>query len=389
MAPRLAVPLVLLALLAPTRGAAQVPEQLGPYWFGDARARVRPALFVQLQLAGEGADLGALAWEPRLRRLRPVLQSSLFEGRVTTSLHLELRPDAPELVDLWADVRADDALHLRVGQLKTPFTRFYQQPFIELAVDWPLTSRWFGGEHQLGAMVHGEHAASGLGYAAGVFGGQARRNGLARELARAYGEQLGNPSRLDAPAPSEPAHPELVARLDHAGREGALRHAMSFSASWDLAPARGRDFALRLAPELDLELGALRWTLVGYAGWIEDARGGLALGALGALSVLAWRADRHLALVLRYARVHVTRALRDDARAHADAVHATMDDEAWQARYARAGREHAHHELGVAVEVLVIGRSLTWQTDLSWLHDEAPGEAREGWRVRSQLQLAF
>ena len=41
------------------------------------------------------------------------------------------------------------------------------------------------------------------------------------------------------------------------------------------------------------------------------------------------------------------------------------------------------------MQVLVIGRSLAWQTDLGWLHDEAPGEAREGWRVRSQLQLAF
>lgn len=379
----------LLLLLAPSAAAAQLPEQLGPFWIGNDDARVRPSLFLQLQASGQTAPDADMAWDLRIRRIRPILRASFLEDHVNATLHLEANPSGPELIDAFVEGRVMPELRLRVGQMKTPFTRYYQRSLIELAVDWPLTSRWMGGERQLGLMVHGTHAASGIGYALGGFAGQNRRNAFARELARVYGERLGNPSSFTDPAPTDDIHPELVARVDHERTTGPLRHTLSVSASWDSDPVPRRDYALRLAPEIDLEAAGVRVTMVGYGGWFQDVNGGVELGVAGLLGVLAWRAHQHIELVVRYARVHALPALLADARAHADAMHAEMEQSEWESRYGGVGRTHAWQELALAVNVLVFGRSLAWQSDVAWLRSESSGGAQDDLRIRTQLQLAF
>lgn len=381
--------LLLAAALAPAAAAAQPPEQLGPFWLGDASARVRPSLFLQLEGSGRTAPDADMQWDLRIRRIRPILRASFLEDRITATLHLEVAPSAPELIDAWVGGRVIPELSIRAGQMKTPFTRYYQRQLIELAVDWPLTSRWLGGERQLGVMVHGAHSQSGLSYAVGGFSGQNRRNAFARELARVYGERLGNPSSFASPAPTDPIHPELIARVDHEGTTAGLRHTASLSAAWDSDPVARRDYALRVAPELDLELEGWRATMVGYAGWFEDASGGVDLGVMGLLGELAWRAHRHVELVLRHARVHALPALLADARAHAETMHAALDQADWESRYGGVGRRHAWHELALAVNVLIFGRSLAWQNDVTWLRVESSGGAQDDLRIRTQLQLAF
>lgn len=373
--------LALLAVLAiPSLASAQPPDRLGPVWIGDETARVRPSLFAQLQLDGSTRADADFEVRPRLRRLRPILRGAFFDGRITATLHLEVSPESPELIDAWIDGAILPALRLRIGQFKTPFTEYYQRSLTEMAVDWPLTSRWFGGERQLGLMAHGADPATGLSYAAGVFAGQNRRSAFARELPRLYGLEDQNPSSFTDPVATEPIHAELVARVGHASPGvntrsrmdldgGDLRHSVALSAAWDTDPVRGRDFALRIAPEVMLKHGGLSLVAVGYVGWIEDAAGDLAPGAVGLLGELGWHADRHLELSLRYARVHVLPAVVDEAR--------NLDP------------PHASHELAFAVGVPIVGRSLIWETDVAWLRGERTTDARDDLRVRSQLQLAF
>jgi len=160
---------------------------------------------------------------------------------------------------------------------------------------------------------------------------------------------------------------DLRSRVDLDG--GALRHSVALSAAWDTGPVRGRDFALRVAPEVTLQRAGFTVIAVGYLGWIEDAAGQLAPGAVGALAELGWRAHRHLELTARYARVHVLSAVMDENRNHDPA--------------------HASHELTFAVGVPILGRSLLWETDVAWLRAERSAAARDDLRVRSQLQLAF
>jgi len=370
--------LALVAMLwLPAGAAAQAPDRIGPFWIGDATARVRPSLFAQLQLEGQTRADADFEVRPRLRRIRPILRGSFLDGRITATLHLEVSPESPELIDAWIEGAILPALRLRVGQLKTPFTEYYQRSLTELAVDWPLTSRWFGGERQLGLMAHGADPGTGLSYAAGAFAGQNRRSAFARELPRLVGLEDANPSSLSDPAPTEPIHAELFARVGHAPpgwdprtradvEGGELRHSVALSVAWDTDPVPGRDFALRVAPEVTLKHAGVTVLAVGYLGWVD---GDEAPGAVGVLGEVAWRADRHLELTARYARVHVLPVVMHDA-ANLDAPHAS-------------------HEATVAVGVPILGRSLIWETDVAWLRAERSTGRRDDLRVRSQLQLAF
>ena len=362
-----------LVLLLPSVARADWPERFGPVVVGDDVASVRVSLFSQLQLRGRTSSDEDFAFDLRVRRIRPILRGRFLDGRITSTLHLEVTPTAPELIDAWVDAEILPALRLRVGQMKAPFTRYFQRSLIELAVDWPLTVRWLGGERQLGLMAHGEDPASGFGYAAGVFGGQNRRSAFARELARVYGERLENPSSFTDPAPSDPLHPEVFARIDHRGEEGPFEHVASISAAWDTGPVARRDYALRVAPELELHAGPVGVHVIGYLGFVEIA-GAVEPAVVGVHSEVAWRADRHLEMVLRYGRVHVLPALVRDAT---------------EQMHPETAPPHAHHELSLAANVLIVGRSLAWQTDASWLRAERPGDARDDLRVRTQLQLAF
>jgi hypothetical protein len=391
-----------LALLVPRVARAQWPDRLGPFWVGNEDARVRPSLFLQLQGTGETIAGEDMAWALRLRRIRPILRGSFLHGRVTSTLHIEVSPDNPELIDAFIDGEALPALRIRVGQFKTPFTQYYQQSLIDLAVDWPMTSRWFGGERQLGVMAYGGDPHTGLGYAVGAFAGQNRRSAFARDLARVYGERLGNPSSFRSPAPTDDIHPELVVRLTQTHpdahpetgtdtRGGGLRHVAALSFAWDTAPVPRRDWAVRVAPELLLKWEHFSLNLVAYGALIEDREGALEPGAVGLLAELGWLAHRHVELVLRYGRVHLLPALLADARAHAAAMRpddpASIED--WSSQYGHVGDAYSQQELSLAVQVLVIGRSLAWQTDVAWLRSERAIGARDDLRLRTQIQLSF
>lgn len=378
----LIVTLLAGASVAPAVARAQLPERIDPVELGDDMARVRLSLIGQLQLRLTTDDNGDAELEPRLRRVRPIVHATFFEGRLASRLHVEANPENPELIDAWIELTLLDSLRIRAGQLKIPFTDYWQRSLTQMAVDWPLTNRWFGGERQLGAMAHGVDP-SGWRYAVGVFSGQNRRYAFARELARYYGDPADNPSSLLDPQAPDEMHAEIVGRVAHHSEgvharggmdlsgEDHLRHAVALSFAWDTDPVRGRDFALRLAPEALLEIAGFSLTVVGYAGFVETGAPGAEsfdLGALGLLAELGWHAHRHLELIARYSRVGITDALREDAGA-------TL-----------TGR----HEATFAVHVPILGRGLVVQADVGWLRSEHVDQsAQDEMRARLQLQLAF
>lgn len=182
--------LLFLSLLAAAGGARA--EGIAPLWLGNDQLKVRPSMALQLQgkaaLDDEGASTDAF-----IRRTRLKLQTRALEGRVGSMIHVEVTPAKTELIDLFIDVRPARQLKIRVGQFKTPFTQYFQYSLTQLAVDWPITSKWYGGERQLGAMTSGE-LPFGFGYASGVFAGDNRRAAFSKELAKLYGESTPNPS---------------------------------------------------------------------------------------------------------------------------------------------------------------------------------------------------
>ncbi len=367
-----------LAVFAPEVVYAQLPEGVPEVVVGDEESSLRIAGIAQLQLAASAPAGGDVEVTPRLRRVRPILHGRLLGGDFQARLHLEANPEAPELIDLWVDLAVMDGLRLRAGQLKVPFTDYWQRSLTEMAVDWPLSNRWFGGERQLGAMAYGQ-TQEGLQYAVGVFSGQNRRSSFARELPRLYGGSAPNPSSfIDGSAPDE-MHAELVGRIAHHSEGvratetidragGGLRHAVALSFAWDSAPVRGRDFTFRVAPEATFKLEGFALTVVAYLGLAPTLTETYAPGAAGGLVELSYRVDTHLDLTARYARVAVFDALREDAGSPLT----------------------GQHELTLAAQAPILGRDLIVQLDLGWMRSErADEQARDSARARLQLQAAF
>lgn len=310
------VALLTVLVLCAQPGAAEPPRVLGPFRIGTEDNFLEPGLAAQLRLSVSGADSSAARGQVELRRLRLSLRARVLDGRLTFRLQVNATPAALELLDVFADVRVLEGLALRVGQFKTPFTRFRAQSFLSLSlVDWPVFATHFGGERQLGLLLHeGGGEASRWVYQVGVFTGVNARASFARGLATVYAEPLTNPSDLRTFHGPTSLHPELVARFGHQAAAasaraasdeagGGLRHAVHFSAAWDLRPDYPVDFVARLAPEVLLKWNHLFLDVVAAAGWFTDGAGAVGLASVGENIEAGWRITSTWEVTARYSRV--------------------------------------------------------------------------------------
>lgn len=387
------------------------PERIGPFELSteDRAASVRLGFAAQLRLTVEDREIDGDATRDTsadlaFPRIRPGLRASFLDDRIESGLQLNLSPGQLELIDLFVDATLLPELRLRAGQFKTPFTLYRQQSFTELATtDWPLTTRWFGAERQLGLMAHDTRRdLAGFSYAVGAFGGQNRRAAHARELPRVYGEEPGNPSDLSDPSVGD-LHLELVGRVAHAASDvhpetnfdvsgqPVVRHAVALSAAWDTDPVYRQDMLVRVAPELMLKWNGFSWIAIAYLGLSETLDDSVILAAVGGFTEIGWQPDPHLQIAIRYARVHLLADLRADARAYAASIEPADPalHDAWAAQYGGVGHVRARHELALGVTVPIIGRSLAWQSDIGWLRTERDDGERDDVQFRTQLQLAF
>ena len=341
-----------------------------------------------------------------LRRARFGLRGAMFDGALTGAVQINVTPGAYELIDAWLDYRFDPQIALRVGQLTTPFTRYRQQSFRAASlVDWPLVTRFFGAERQIGLMAHNTGTVTNeWHYGVGVFSGENARasHGIGGSLA--YGEPVSSPSALGSARLPESVHPEIFARVAHqhprvgpqTGSDlegGPPRHHVGVSLAWDLRPERARDLGVRFAIEGLLKVHHLSVNGIGYAALLPMEDGSLAPALFGALLEVSYRFDRHFEVAARYARVARTSALRSDAmRWAADMMEGAPDEAtraALAARYAAVGDTGADQELAVGLNAYVIGESLKVQLDLTWLRRERYAGPRDDLVGRLIVQLAF
>lgn len=352
---------------------------------------------------GEGArDTSATA---ELRRVRVTLRGSFLDDRLRTLLQLSFAPGNPEVLDLWTEYAARGWLRLRVGQMKTPFTRHRAQSFANLPlVDWDLAATRFGAERQLGVMLHeGLRGDGHLNYAIGLFAGPNARSAFARGIAEAYAERIPNRSSLSAAATPTELHPALVGQLGYTSKNmdgsaptdlegGPLRSFVALNAAVDAAPQRAHDFAARFAPEALLKLHHVTLDLVGYGGLFAADGGSWKLGLLGLTAEATYRFHPRFEVAARYSRSDTLRALRRDAQQRAAAVvagAAEADRAALTSQYTAAGQTRAQQEIALGFNAYVIGRNLAWQTDLALLRVDRLGQSADSdeVRLRSQLQL--
>jgi hypothetical protein len=323
----------------------------------DAHTTLRLGLALHVRA---DADLPA-APTARLARLRVSPSASLLDGRVAIRTQLELTPGKPELVDAFVDGELHPGVRLRAGWTKIPLSRYRSQSVLQLAgVDWDRQSKVFGGERQLGVMVH-DAWRPGFTWAAGVFAGINSRASHGLGVSRQRGTAVTSPSSLTAPQPLQPPHPELVARLGwrHAGLHpmrqlgqghDAVEVYAGLGVAWDLRPAPAVDHTARLAGGLAVQWrGLFQWRglwvdAVAHVGWTDD------LVQTGLLTEMGARVHRHLGLSASASMLH--------ERGHPVDVETT-----------------------VGVEVPLLGHHLEWSADA--VADQ------DGVGLRSQIQVAL
>ena len=78
----------------------------------------------------------------------------------------------------------------------------------------------------------------------------------------------------------------------------------------------------------------------------------------------------------------------DPVRAEALAA-AVEEKEAQESALEKIGMTNRDHELTLGVNLFIIGTSLRWQNDISWLKHDLLSDTRNDIRFRSQVTLAF
>jgi len=381
---------------------------LGPFEIAssDSSTVLRLQLAGQYQSVWESKDKGSdrdKALFMRARRIRPTLTVSLPEYRASFRLHLSAAPGSLELMDMYFNTGLTSQFQLRLGQYKIPFTRYRIQSFQRLTfVDWPVVTKYFGAERQVGLSVHnGYEKPPRFAYALGVFSGENARASHATGLASAFGEEILNPSDLSGSSPRPEFHPELVCHLafngcdidirtDSDAEGGRLRYSAATSIAWDLDPVEYQDLALRVAQEFLLKYRHGSVMGVGYVGF-TDIEGSLRTrkAMTGLLLQAAYRITLQCEISLRYALVDIDNNLADAALARAEAIIAGTDDNAVITQYGTAGKVLREQEATIGFNVYLDGHSFKIQNDLGVSRHDRRDEDRTDCLVRSQVQLAF
>jgi hypothetical protein len=114
---------------------------------------------------------GVIGSNFNVRIVRPYLQGNILRPWIRYLIQPELA-NTPHLLDLQVDVQPIEALGLRVGQFRTPFSRTFLAPIALLQFfDFSFANTFFRGDRDTGAMLFGSPLDGRIEYFAGVFNG--------------------------------------------------------------------------------------------------------------------------------------------------------------------------------------------------------------------------
>ena len=327
---------------------------------------------------------------------------------MTYRFQFSAAPNQLEVLDYYMEYRSDDQATLKFGNFTIPFSRFRQFSFGNLqSVDWPIITKIFGSERQVGFTVqNGLDKPKPFEYAVGVFDGMNSRKSHGVGMGMLMGETLGNPSSMTDPAPMNDLHPEFVARAawnvgNPNGKmatdwsRGEFRSSLGMGMAFDPMAERKKEFSLRLVPEWMVQASGFGMILGYYLGFYESENkiSQTALAWHGAMGQFSYLFNRWVELAASYAFVANTQKARDEACERADAMIAKAADEEAEGlatQYKSVGKGAADHEATLGVNVYLIGRSLKIQTDAGMaFHQKVGAEMVRDLLLRCQFQLVI
>lgn len=165
--------------LTPPRGGPPSEAQLD---FGLTQGLVLRSLFPDSELRFHFATW--MRWNTKLANddvesqlaiplARPVVEAFFFDKKVHAFIQEEFSGRSARLLDLWLDFKLGGLATLRVGQFRTPYTRAFITPIIQLLFpDRGVVADAFRLGRDTGAMLHGRLQNGAFEYYLGVFGGE-------------------------------------------------------------------------------------------------------------------------------------------------------------------------------------------------------------------------
>ncbi len=396
----------------PETGKTPWPDAIPPLQIQseDGQHTLCFGMVLQLLLLHQRNDLSSNERhsELKIRRLRFNLRGNLFGKDLSYRVQLSAAPDQLEIIDYYLSYRVDTQAILQAGNFKLPFNRFRLFSATNLqSVDWPILTKIFGSERQIGFMVHNDLGKpKPFEYAIGLFDGMNSRKSNALGMSRLMGEPVGNPSSLTDPAPLDDLHPNLVARFawnvnDPNGKmatdwsRGGFRSSLGLGLTLDPFADRREDFALRLAPEWLVQVQGFGMIVGYYLGFYrsDNKLDQTSLAWHGAVAQASYLFNRWVELAASYAVVASTEKARDEARLRADERIAKAADEDAQSlsdQYKKVGQSLADHEAALGLNIYLIGRSLKIQTDAGMaFHQQRQGEMVKDLLLRCQFTLVL
>lgn len=389
----------------------KIQSSLGPFeiYNADSTSSIRLQFAGQLRLAFNSQDNGSNNSRTNellmsARRIRLTLKGTIYNPDLSYKLHLSTAPKSLELMDLYFDYKLNTNFQFRFGQYKSPFTRYRIQSFQRLAfVDWALVTKYFGAERQMGLALHnGYENPPNWGYVFGIYTGVNARASHAIGLSKVYGENAVNPSDLADGRATANYHPEFFLHLTYNANniqatsnsvkeQSRLRYSLGISSAWNIDPTPFHNFAFRLAPEFVMKHNRLSFATIGYAGYSEiSGNSKIMLTMTGALFQTAYSFTDNHEISLRYSFVKFNDELTNDAMARALRL---IDDSGNELdiieQYKNAGRISREQELTLGFNVYIIGHSMKWQNDFSWLRHTYIDKVSDDFLARSQFQVTF
>jgi len=408
----------------PEKKSCTLPSKIGPFEIksADGQSSLQFNLAAQLLFHFDSKELSEKKTDENpnpgnyrdntgtveMRRIRPQIRGMVLTQDLEYNLQLSMVPGNIELIDFYLNYRIVDHARFRLGWYKIPFTRYRIQSFKELTLpDWSIVTKYFGAERQFGLSIHnGYEKPMEVEYEFGVFTGQNSRASHAVALPKLYGEEAPNPSSLTDPAAQNQWHPEvvwrvawnpggIVTRTDTDFEGGSARVSLGLSGAWDFRPKRYIDLNLRVAPEFLLKAYGFSMSLVGYVATqkMGDSLSNTQLAFAGGLAQASYLIAKRYELAARYSFVSTNSETREDAFNRGQNIindpENAEDVEALKKQYDKLGQTKYEQELCGGFNVYIIGSSLKWNTDVSYLPRTTLKDRRDDVRVRSQIQVAF
>ena len=308
-------------------------------------------------------------------RARLKLSGHAFTKDLTYAFQSDFGRGFVSLKDVYIDYRlVKDALHLRVGQWKRPFSRQQITSSGNLEfVDRALTDRAFRAGRDIGIAIQNNYEKSPpFEWALGLFNGTGETPTFTGAVAVDPATGEGSVSRGSFTNVPTVFHPTWVARVgfnrgpvkgySEADLEGGpLRLSVGASGLVDLDADDDDVSAIRSEIDFMLKTRGFSLSGAGYAATTQDGSsfGDQTFAAVGAHAQAGYVIGEHAQPALRYAVVR-------------DATASTTT-----------------HEPLAAFNVYFYNHKLKWQTDGGPIITQRPGSNTVDARVRTQLQLAF